>query len=651
MNKKIFLIAALVVGIFSGQLEGSVVTSIKGIEDSPLILSNHDSNSNSLQESVYELLEKAQFSIVIFSFTFSDQKVIQLINQKASEGLRVQLILDRDHLRDTQGKLHASIKVDTRNRGEGHVHHKILIVDQSYVWLGSGNFTKGSFVASKNLALGFFSPTIAELLYQEAFGVIGSKERVSADFFSTQYDSQRLELYVLPHNEPNSPQAIETQMNENGKRKLIALIDDAQHHIKASVDVWTFKDASRAIIDAMERGVQIDLTVGDMMSDAVRMLTQEGIKVKQGKNIHYKFMVIDHEILLHGSPNWSMNAFSRSDESFIVLYNITKEQLKALEGPLLAAELPLNLYYNNKVNQVVEKCEFSGPLVQQAIQQVQNTVTSLQHEISKVPVSAEHKRLIAIGTRLSADLVRFIPYLKTEHVPGCCLYQGDNYLTNVVAIAEKQARVEAAIKYIRKADNVDQKVCDYFKRTLHKLRAGINAPLPNYFHATRAGLESIIASKTIVQSSYGATGPGTYISCNNEGNHGYGTHTFAIDEGCLVDTMASFRTGRHPVTNVYFSLWASVLKNISLSSANIAFIDTSVADVSYVQALLAKQNLNIEVVDRDTAESILHIFDKTTPRRELPSFSWTKFNTNDYLPDNLYLRSEQGTLQDFRFKI
>src|SRR5207302_8448614 len=98
-----------------------------------------------------------------------------------------------------------------------------------------------------------------------------------------------------------------------------------------------------------------------------------------------------------------------------------------------------------------------------------------------------------------------------------------------------------------------------------KLKSGINVPLADYFHATSAGFESIIASKTILQSQTGLTGPGTYVSCNNEGDHGYGSHTFAIDEHCLIDTKGIFRTGRHPVTNVFFSLWVSVLKVISLN--------------------------------------------------------------------------------------
>lgn len=622
---------------------------IKGIEQSPLILSNHDLSNNSLQGSVYELLNQSKSSILFFSFTFSDPEVIRIINQKASEGIDVQLIIDRDHFSGFNGLLHPSIKIGTRKQGEGHLHHKILVVDHEYIWVGSANFTTNGLAGSKNLAIGFYNPKIGAQLDQEALDLASSIPRVGTAPLSCTYGNQLLELYILPHNAPEAPRSAETLMNEKGKQKLISLIENAKHHIKISVDVWTYKDASRAAIDALQRGVQVDVVVGTTTDEAVKMLVQGGIKVKQGANLHHKFMLVDHKILLNGSPNWSMNAFSRSDESFVVLYNLTEEQLKALEGALNVAGLPLAMHFNDRDESKDEIIELPEEEVNEKVELINRTVTALNDEINKSPISQEHQRLISIAKRLSADLVKFIPSMKTKPVPGCCLYEGDDYLANVVAIAEKQEKVLAAMKYMKTMSGIDQKVTTFFQKTLSKLQSGINAPLPDYFHATRAGLENIIATQTILQSVTGLTGPGTYMSCNNEGDHGYGTHAFAIDEGCLIDTVANFRTGRKPGTNVFFSLWASVLKDIPVTDETIAFIDTSADDVPYVQALLDARHLSIEVVDRNTAEGILRVIDLTTKRRELPSFYWKKYSSTDYLPQNMYPRSTQGSFRQFLF--
>lgn len=618
---------------------------IKSILESPLIVSNHDTDKNTLQDSVYELLRQAESSILIISFTLSDPEVIRLLNQKSSEGVDIQLFIDRDHLAGLKTLLHPPIHIYTREHGEGHLHHKILVVDNGYIWLASANFTKSGFVTSKNLAIGCFSPEIAIQLQQEALAIHLSSPRAHTSPFKCSYGDQLLELYVLPHHAPEDPHPIESAMNERGRQKLIGLIDKAKHHIKISVDVWTYKEASRAIIKALQRGVQVDVVTGSTMDEPIKMMIQQGAHVKQGRNLHHKFMLVDHKILLNGSPNWSMNAFSRSDESFIVLYNLTKRQLKELEGPLKVAGLPLSLHVNNKPILNGNVSAFEN--INDKIEKMNKTLTALNDEIHKIPTSQEQERLIAIAKRLSSDLVKCIPHINTAPLPGCCLYEGDNYLAHVVAIAEKQERVEKAIQHIKNASGVDQKVSAFFQKTLKKLQSGVNVPLPDYFHATSAGLRSIIASQCILQSRTGLTGPGTYISCNNEGDHGYGSYTFAIDEGCLVNSKALFRTGRHPVTNVFFSLWASVLMDIAVNEKNIAYIDTSAGDAVFVQALLKAQNLDIEVVDRKTSEEILRIFDITTKRRELPSFFWKKFNVYDYLPQNMYPRSLQGTYRSF----
>lgn len=90
-----------------------------------------------------------------------------------------------------------------------------------------------------------------------------------------------------------------------------------------------------------------------------------------------------------------------------------------------------------------------------------------------------------------------------------------------------------------------------------------------------------------------------------------------------------------------------MLKDIPILEGNIAYIDTAEDDVERVTELVKAQNLNIEVIDRSISDSIRNIFDLSTKRRETPSFGWKKLKMDDYLPSNMYLRSEQGTFRRF----
>ena len=75
-----------------------LIVLLKTLNTHPLILSNHDVTHNALSESVYELMNQAQSSILLMSFTFTDPTLIKIINQKASEGIDVHLVIDREHI-------------------------------------------------------------------------------------------------------------------------------------------------------------------------------------------------------------------------------------------------------------------------------------------------------------------------------------------------------------------------------------------------------------------------------------------------------------------------------------------------------------------------------------------------------------------------
>ncbi len=291
---------------------------------------------------------------------------------------------------------------------------------------------------------------------------------------------------------------------------------------------------------------------------------------------------------------------------------------------------------------------------------VYRAISKLNEEIQKKTASEpEEKRLIASANHLKTKLEKTLPQLASTPVPGCCHYNGKDYLVNVVTIAEKQERVEKAIQqfqatleaekkwYVKEglqqhpiSAGADAKVHEYFQRTLVKLQQGINVPLPDYYHATRKHqLNGIVETQTIQQSMEGSAGAGTYVSTKNEGDNGYGPHAFAIDQSCLVDSRAQFFAPQSD------KIWIAVKKDIPIKEETVAFIDTSLGDEPSVKAKLQEKKLNIQVVDRRTSERIQKIFELSTQRRELPSFHWSGHSIrNSSLPRDMRPRSESPLL-------
>jgi phosphatidylserine/phosphatidylglycerophosphate/cardiolipin synthase-like enzyme len=308
---------------------------IADIESKHLLLSNHDKNTykeiTPINGVVFDLLNEANNSILMITFSLIDQHTYDLLNQKAAEGIDVQIVIDRAHM-PAPNKLHPAIKVGTRKTGEGHVHHKILVVDRSYIWLGSANFSAHGYTDYKNLVVACYDPVMGEVLHQEAESIQSQQPRSAVYPLSSGTHLQPIELYILPHNPPEAPKPVETQLNAIGLNKLMELIQKAQQEIKISLAIWTHKDSARELIKSFQRGVKVEVVTEDQNQEAIKLIKASGIPVRTVAFIHQKFMFIDDEILLNGSPNWSMNAFSRSDESFIVLYDLSSEQLSEMHS-------------------------------------------------------------------------------------------------------------------------------------------------------------------------------------------------------------------------------------------------------------------------------------------------------------------------------
>ena len=291
------------------------------------LISNHvqENGTNAVFASAYQLLNQATHSILIANYVYENTTITSILNQKAEAGLDITVVYDRERSKTYINQLHPSIKKLTRASGDGHMHHKFIVVDNLYSWISSANFNS---TRDTNLAIIHSDPLLAQVLYQESEAIAGQSERKIATPYITTSNGQQLEVYLLPHNDPNHKKPVETEMNELAQKKLLSLIKQAEKTIRVSMVVWTFKDSARALVEAAQRGVDVEVVTANIDPAVQQILREGGVKIRSVTNapFHHKMMLVDHKILWTGSANWSMNAFSRTDDSVTVLYNLTTEQ-------------------------------------------------------------------------------------------------------------------------------------------------------------------------------------------------------------------------------------------------------------------------------------------------------------------------------------
>ncbi len=328
----LFLSLMLISGIVSSDLVAFDQCIAEGTFDDVLPIDApqlcHTAESGRLRDIYVEAIGGAQESILIFTFSFSDIELIDLLNQRADEGLNVSVIINNDN-KGTISKLnHGNIAILTRKYREGRVHHKILVVDGDAVWLGSANFTASGLSNQENLMTGVRSYELAQVLHDEADVFRGIRARDTILPPAVFVGEQEVEMCLLPHCDPYYDK-IEKSINDHGKHRLLSLIVQAEKTIRIAMMVWTEQELAQAVIDAHRRGVQVEVLFNYTDGDIPENLKKAGVFVASNPNLnfmHNKFMIVDDTTLVNGSANWSKSSFSRNDESFFIISNLNEQQ-------------------------------------------------------------------------------------------------------------------------------------------------------------------------------------------------------------------------------------------------------------------------------------------------------------------------------------
>lgn len=300
------------------------------ISDAELISSE---DKKSLGVSIKESILHAKESILIFTFSLSDPEIIGALNQKANEGLKVTVIVDKEHLGEIKTHKVPLVEVLTRLTGEGHLHHKLLVIDEKEVWIGSANFTKSAYHSQENLMVKFESKELGEYLTKEADVFRYNQSRVDHGPLPIFLLTQDLYYCHLPH-EGFPPKKIEKSINTQTKQFLIEKINEAKTKISIAMMVWTNNDLAKAVIEAKKRGVEVQVVAPDFGGVLLNLMAA-GIPVIVNPKLsfmHNKMMIIDDHILVNGSANWSQSSFTRNDESFVVIEPLTFDQLQFLNN-------------------------------------------------------------------------------------------------------------------------------------------------------------------------------------------------------------------------------------------------------------------------------------------------------------------------------
>lgn len=313
---------------------------LKAVDDLPLPqqgkepLIYHSDKDKKLRNAFLKSIDGAKKSILIMSFTFSDDEIIHLLLKKANQGVDVTLIVDEDQMGSIL-PFAQHFTLLTRSYGEGRIHHKVMVLDEIVVWIGSANFSPDSLTIQNNIMIGVYSLEMAKAFHEEKEVYLGLRERTSTPFPPLIIGGQKVEMLLFPYVPYDVENPPEKALNDYGKQRLIELMDSAKKNLRLAICVWTDQDLAQAAIRAHQRGVKVEVILWkEEESPAIaHLLRSSGINVTQKSHLplmHNKWMLVDTTTFYNGSANWSKSWFSRNDESGIILNKLRYEQERYL---------------------------------------------------------------------------------------------------------------------------------------------------------------------------------------------------------------------------------------------------------------------------------------------------------------------------------
>ncbi|MGK5594953.1 MAG: 4-hydroxy-tetrahydrodipicolinate reductase [Parachlamydiaceae bacterium] len=353
-NSLFFLLFCLLITLYTSWISELETASVLPTSKEPAIF-YANSLGDHLRKTIEAAITNAQKSITLMIYSLSDPDIINALRKKSEEGIHVTVIYDAKASVNVHRKLGPKVNAIAR-AADGLMHQKMLTIDEENVWLGSANYTTDSLMEQGNLITAFYCKHLAKAILKKAACM--SEENYEGTVPSCQHliiGEQPCELWFLPD-------------DKKAAIRIKELIRSASKTIEVAMFAFTRLDFANELISAQERGVQVSVFLDHQSSKGAskkvaEMLAKQGIAIytNPGKSLHhYKLLLVDNEVLVNGSANWTKAAFKQNDDFFMIIHQLNEQQkqkMTDLTNHLKSSMTPLRLALlgNGKMGKLIAK--------------------------------------------------------------------------------------------------------------------------------------------------------------------------------------------------------------------------------------------------------------------------------------------------------
>ena len=272
-------------------------------------------------DALAEAIRNAEFSVDAAIYHLNLWSIRDALMAAHNAGVKVRVVAESDNLDEVeiQELQDAGIEI-LGDRRESLMHNKFVVIDGLDVWTGSMNFTVNGAYRNDNNLIHIRSTKLAEnftaefeeMFVQDMFGDDVISRTPNPSF---TLDGALIETYFSP--------------DDGTATQIIEGIQGAETSIHFLAFSFTSDDIAQALVDAANNGVTVTGVFEESQYHSntgteYDNLLAAGLDVRldgNDRNMHHKVFIIDGEIVVTGSYNFSRSAEVRNDENTLIIYS------------------------------------------------------------------------------------------------------------------------------------------------------------------------------------------------------------------------------------------------------------------------------------------------------------------------------------------
>ncbi len=273
-----------------------------------------------VDQELIKVIDQAQKTIDLAAYEFDLENVAHALVRAKGRGVTVRMVTDTDNVDEIGVEIlkKAKIKVVDDKRS-AIMHNKFLIIDGEWVWTGSWNLTVNCTYRNNNNAILIHSPALARN-YQIKFNAMfedqqfGPSRKSGTTTPQLTINGVRVENYFAPEDKIGN--------------KLVDLVKGAKKSIHFMAFSFTLSDLGQAMRTQAKKGVEVRGVFETRGSDtqyseyeAMRKARLDVLTDGNPYTMHHKVIIIDGEIVVFGSYNFTSNADQSNDENLLIIYS------------------------------------------------------------------------------------------------------------------------------------------------------------------------------------------------------------------------------------------------------------------------------------------------------------------------------------------